>query len=292
MRSTVKKISIPNTDTFVVRDLQEPYFDPSWHAHPDYQLFIVLQGTGTRFIGDHVKPFQPGDLVFTGPNLPHLWRSDDAYFKEESELRTRGVVVYFHQDFLGDSLLQKKEMVKVRQLFEIALRGMEIFGPTNKKITQRMLSLLKLDGFPSVLQLLEIINLLAHTTDYRIISGTGYTNRINEADTERMNQVHDYVMRNFKQNIRLEEAAALASMTPSSFSRYFKTRANKTFSAFVSDIRIGHARKLLQDDWLSIAQISYECGFKTLSNFNKQFRDITQKTPSEYKKEYAKAMYH
>lgn len=292
MRSTVKKFSIPDTDTFVVRDLQEPYFDPSWHAHPDYQLFIVLEGTGTRFIGDHVKPFQPGDMVFTGPNLPHLWRSDDAYFKEDSGLRTRGVVVYFHQDFLGELLLQKKEMVKVRQLFENALRGLEILGDTNKKIARHMLSLLNLDGFPSVLQLLEIINLLAHTTDYRIISGTGYTNQINEADTERMNQVHDYVMRNFKQTIRLEEAATLANMTPSSFSRYFKTRANKTFSAFVSDIRIGHARKLLQDDRLSIAQISYECGFKTLSNFNKQFRDITHKTPSEYKREYAKTMYH
>lgn len=292
MRVAVEKVSIPQSDVFVIRDLSEPYFDPNWHAHPDYQLFVVLEGRGTRFIGDSVKPFQPGDMVFTGPNLPHLWHSDDAYFQEKSGLRTRGIVIYFHRDFLGEGLMQKKEMSKVRQLLEHSHLGLDICGETNHRIQEKMISLINLSGFPSVLCLLEIINLLAHSSEYKLISSVGYTHRINETDTERMNRVHDYVMRNFRQNIRLEHAANLASMTPSSFSRYFKVRANKTFSAFVSEIRIGHACKLLQEDQISIAQISYECGFRTLSNFNKQFRDNTGKTPSEYKQEYAQAIYH
>ncbi|MGB3588968.1 MAG: AraC family transcriptional regulator [Tunicatimonas sp.] len=291
MRAAVNKVSIPDSDVFVIQDLQEPYFDPNWHAHPDYQLFVVLEGTGTRFIGDNVQPFQPGDMVFTGPNLPHLWHSDDTYFQEENDLKTRGIVIYFHQDFLGEGLLQKREMSKVRQLFERAQLGLNIYGNTNRKVKVKILSLLHIEGFPSVLCLLEIINLLAHSSEYKLISSVGYTHRINETDTERMNRVHDYVMHNYKQNISLEKVASLANMTPSSFSRYFKVRANKTFSAFVSDIRIGHACKLLQENQMNIAQVSYECGYRTLSNFNKQFRDITNRTPSKYKNEYAEIVH-
>ena len=73
-------------------------------------------------------------------------------------------------------------------------------------------------------------------------------------------------------------------MTTTSFCRYFKPRANKTFTRFVNDIRIGHARKLLQEDNLTISQISYECGFNTLSNFNKQFKSIVLMRPHEYRK--------
>jgi AraC-like DNA-binding protein len=105
-----------------------------------------------------------------------------------------------------------------------------------------------------------------------------------------MNLVHEHVMKNFKDTIRLEEVAAIANMTPTSFSRYFTARANKSFSNFLSEIRTGHACKLLLEDKMNIAQICYECGFKTLSNFNRQFKEITNTTPIQYKKEYLKVL--
>jgi AraC-like DNA-binding protein len=75
-------------------------------------------------------------------------------------------------------------------------------------------------------------------------------------------------------------------MTPTSFSRYFKVHANKTFSEFVSEIRIGHACKLLIEKRINASQACYASGFQTLSNFNKQFKTITKRTPMAYKKEY------
>ena len=101
-----------------------------------------------------------------------------------------------------------------------------------------------------------------------------------------MQVVHDYVLNHFPEELSLETVADLAGMTAPAFCRYFKARANKTFSEFVSEVRIGHACKLLMNTPLSITQVSYESGFRTLSNFNRQFKDITGLTPSGYVKTY------
>ncbi|HZG24710.1 MAG TPA: cupin domain-containing protein, partial [Chitinophagaceae bacterium] len=76
MKTVIHKSTIPDSNIFVVRDLKEKHFDPTWHSHSEFQLFVVLEGTGTRFIGDSIKRFHPGELILTGPHLPHLWRSD------------------------------------------------------------------------------------------------------------------------------------------------------------------------------------------------------------------------
>ena len=100
MKPALQKSPISENRAFEVRYLNEPHFDPNWHFHSEYQLFTVIKGAGTRFVGDHVSPFKKNDLVFTGPNLPHLWQSDPEYFNGNKELWTEGVVVYFHENFI------------------------------------------------------------------------------------------------------------------------------------------------------------------------------------------------
>ena len=126
--------------------------------------------------------------------------------------------------------------------------------------------------------------MLANSKDYNLLSSPGYTNVSKGDDVEKMRMVYDYVMTHFKSKISLEEIADMLNMTTTSFCRYFKPRANKTFSRFVNEIRIGHARKLLLEDNFNISQISYECGFFTLSNFNRQFKSIAKISPHEYRK--------
>src|SRR3982751_5842232 len=128
MKKPLRKDLEPVAASFIVKELQEPHFDPNWHFHPHYQLFLVEEGTGTRFIGDSIKPFGPGDLVFLGPNLPHLWRSDQAYFDKSSNLTTKGIVIYFAEDFLGTDFLEKQEMTALRQLLNQARKGLEWTG--------------------------------------------------------------------------------------------------------------------------------------------------------------------
>jgi len=286
MKVPVQKSPISPNHAFEIKFLKDPHFDANWHFHSEYQLFVVLKGTGTRFIGDHFSPFREGDVVFTGPDLPHLWRSDPEYFEGDTQRWTEGVVIYFHEDFLGRELLMKNELYWIRQLFTKAKQGMEITGSTGNEVKGLMQDLLIVKDFESILMLLKILHLLAHTTEYRVLSSTGYTNSLKESDTERMNRVHAYVMRNFRESVTLEEVATIANMTPTSFSRYFKTHANKTFSEFLTEIRIGYSCKLLIEKKVNISQACYESGFHTLSNFNRQFKAVTQHSPLEYKNKY------
>jgi AraC-like DNA-binding protein len=149
-----------------------------------------------------------------------------------------------------------------------------------------MSELLRAKDFDSVLRLLNILNVLAHTSQYQLLSTAGYTNSLKETDTERMNNVHAYVMENFREKITLEQVAGIANMSPTSFSRYFKTHSNKTFSEFLTEIRIGYSCKLLVEKKTNISQACYDSGFHTLSNFNRQFKSLTSHTPQEYKKKY------
>lgn len=283
----VKKSPISEDRVFEVKHILDSYFDPNWHFHSEYQLFLVLKGTGTRFIGDHVGPFRQDELILTGPNLPHLWRSDHEYFEGLANTVTEGIVIYFTQNLLGKDFLNKPEMFKIKNLLQKARRGMEFKGTTLVMASELMISLPTVEDFDRVLVFLDLLNLLSNSSGYSLLASEGYNNSLKETETERMNLVHEYVLKNFKTRISLEEAAAVASLSPTSFSRYFKMHANKTFSDFLIEIRIGYACKLLSGQNIDVAQACYESGFNTLSNFNKQFKAVTNYTPLAYKKKYS-----
>ena len=288
MKHIVQKSAIPATKMLVVKQLEELHFDPILHLHPEYQLFLVIKGRGTRFIGDNIKVFKPGDLVFTGPNLPHMWRDDNSSANNRKSSKTLGIVIYFPENFLGDVINVKDEMEKLRHLFDKAARGLEIHGKTNRIVSKMMQELLHVKGISSIILLLKILNTLAESSEYTYITHINYIPVNNKIETDRMNKIYHYLMKNFRQKVSLAEIADLINMTETSFSRYFKSRVNKSFSDFLKELRIDYARKLLNENKISINQVSYDSGYTTLSNFNKQFKEVTGKTPLQYRNEYLK----
>ncbi|WP_425639065.1 AraC family transcriptional regulator [Algoriphagus yeomjeoni] len=286
MKKPLQKSKIPSNKVFVIRELRESYLDKYWHSHEEYQLNVILKGRGTRYIGDHMKPFKEGDLVLTGPNLPHVWRSDNAYFDPENNLDTHDIVIYFPESFLGKDALQKEEFEEIGKLLARADRGLEVTGQTNKKVMKMMKELVHLKGGASIIGLLEILEVLAHSSELHPITNTDYKSNYTAHEKDKISEILEYVLKNFKEKITLSDVASIANMSESAFSRYFKTRVNKSFSDFVGDVRISNARKLLQDEDLNISQVCYESGFPTLSNFNKQFKDRIGKTPMAYKKDF------
>lgn len=290
MKQALEKSRIPANKAFVVKELIAPYFDNHWHFHQEYQLFLVLEGRGTRFIGDQMKPFREHDMVFTGPNLPHLWRNDAAYFDKESDLKTHGIVVYFGEDFLGAAVQEKEELELIKILFHKSLRGLEITGETNLILRSKLKELVNKTGFDSFLLLLDILRTIATSSDCASIAQAGYINNNKESEKDRMRKVYEYVTENFQKKIQLQEVASLANMTESAFSRYFKSRMNKPFSEFLSDVRISHACKLLHDADINISQVCYDSGFNTLSNFNKQFKDRMRVSPLVYRRDYQRTL--
>jgi AraC-like DNA-binding protein len=269
-------------ESVTVLDLREKFFDPNWHFHPHYQLFTVLEGTGTRFIGDSIQYFEPGDTVFLGPNLPHLWRSDKTYFENNPGLKTHGIVLYFTKDFLGNDFFGKSEMAGLKDFLENSNRGMVWSGKTQSLIIEKLLELVNIKGFRRILSLLDLLHILSQSKDYQFISNENYTNLHKLSETERMQKVYEYVSKNFKESIKLCDIAEKVNMSEAAFCRYFKKRTNRSFVDFVNEIRIGNACKLLSQNTMNVSSICFESGFNTISNFNFHFKKIVGKTPSEY----------
>lgn len=286
MKNPFQKSRIPEGRAFEIKELIAPFFDVNWHFHSEYQLFVVLKGTGTRFIGDHMQNFREGDMVLTGPDLPHLWKNDKAYHISENKMQTHGVVIYLPHNFLNNSVNQLEEFEAIASLLKKSVRGIEIMGKTNLVVRQMMLEQLELKGVKGIIHLLRILQTIADSQDCKLIADAAYINTNKESEKDRMGQVYEYVMHNFQGKVNLEEAAQLSNLSVSAFSRFFKSRVNKSFSDFLTEVRISHACKLLHETDLNISEISYECGFFTLSNFNKLFKDRIKKTPVEYRKEY------
>lgn len=286
MKKAVQKSRIPAGKAFVIKELIAPYFDINWHFHSEYQLFVVLKGEGTRFIGDHIQRFQAGDMVLTGPNLPHLWRSDQIYFQDQPGLKTHGIVIYFSDQFLNNAVFDLEEFRSIAHVLQTSASGVGIIGDTQKIIQKRMKSLLEKEGVGSIIQLLEILEIIAGSSDCQLIADPTYVNLHKDSERDRMSLVYELVMNGFTNKITLKEAADLCNLSESAFSRYFKSRANQSFSSFLSQVRIHQACKLLQEENLNISQTCFDSGFFTLSNFNRQFKERMGKTPLEYRNEF------
>ena len=222
----------------------------------------------------------------TGPHLPHVWRSDEVYFDRNNSHKSTGIVIYLNENFLGENMLEKEEMLHVKKLFARSMRGLEFYGPKKSEAVWMMKELINLKGIRSVTQLLHILEILAGTKEYHYISSKAYDDAFDQHETDRLNKVYEYAFQNFRKKVLLQDLADLLHMTPTSFSRYFTMKNNKPFSRFIAEIRIKHACKMLTETDGSVAEICYDCGFNTLSNFNKQFKEIMMKKPTQYKKEF------
>ena len=287
MKPVLEYLPRAATESFVVKFFDYHYYPTPWHYHPEFEIVLVTESTGKRFIGDQITDFAPGNLAFIGPNLPHLYRNDEAYYHPDSPFRAKSIVVHFLEESFGKDFLKLHEAETLRQLFDRSARGMDIVGDTNKIVAVKLEELLTLAGLPRWLKLVEILHMLAETDEYNIISAHVMKGQ-HEKDNDRLNKVVELVMRSFQQEIKLADVAEAVKMTAPSFSRYFRLRTRKTFSDFVAEIRLGHASKLLQEDQLSIAEVCFACGFNNLSNFNRQFKQHYQMNPMAFRRQYRK----
>lgn len=286
MRPQLLKVSKAPRHSFSVRQDIVPYINNRWHYHPEIELIHFKKGEGTQFIGDNIKRFKAGDIVLVGPQLPHYWRFDDKFFEEGNKLQADVRVVHFAENFWGDQFLQLPENVNIKGVLEKARRGLQISGKTRQKVAELLELLLSSDGTMRIMLLVEALNTIAECKQLDVLSSIGFKQELVEAESDRVNAIYDYSLKNFKRKIQLEEIAAVANISPNSFCRYFKSRTRKTYSQFLIEIRVGQACKLLIENNLSIKQLCYESGFNNFTSFHKYFKMITGKSPLNYQKEF------
>lgn len=269
---------------YYIEDL--PHFIVPWHYHPAIEIMYITRGIGTRFVGDCIEQYEEGDVCMIGPNLPHEWRNDDAYFDKESGLRATCICLFFKREIFDPNFIRLPEMNNIRDLIERSWRGLKFTGNSKLEITRFIRSSVNDVGVRKVTNLLTLLELMATSTEYELLASVGFTNSVNSEDFERFNKVYKFLVKNFATSIRLEEVSTLVGLTPTAFCRYFKERTKKTFVEYLNEMRIGYSKKLLLENKMKISTISGEVEFPNLSNFISQFKKVTGMSPSQFQKQF------
>jgi AraC-like DNA-binding protein len=248
-----------------------------WHFHPEYELVFLDGADGTRHVGKHVSRFHGSDLVLIGSNIPHLnfdYGIKHAYQK---------IVVHIKPDFLTNAYASTPELKKIGELLTLAQHGIAFGKVTQECIGDRLKKLPALNYLEQFLELLALFQLLAFAEDRELLHLQPYVNPHTEKEQGRLKKIYAFLDENFHRKIEIDEIAGLSNLTNAAFCRYFKKMTRLTFTEFVNHYRIDKAKKLLRLD-NNITETCFQCGFESISYFNKVFRKVTGENPLAFKK--------
>lgn len=282
-KPVLEKITYVGDHSFAIREDILPFIKIPLHLHPEYELTFVIESYGTRVIGDSIENFESGDLIFIGPNIPHFWRNDKLFYENKNEQKVRLLVVHFPEDFLGTNFFEVPELHEIKKFLLKSQRGVRIFGETSYFVKEQMIKMFRERGFPRLMMLLSILERLSKSRDVHFLASDGYKNSINQLDADRINQIYEYIVDNFSEDIGLDDLSAHVNMSPSSLCRYLRNHTGKSFKQMLTEMRIGRACKEILETEKTIAQIAYENGYNNLSNFNRRFREVKKLSPVEFR---------
>jgi AraC-like DNA-binding protein len=261
----------------------DKYFYDKLHHHPQWQLTWIKKGTGQLMVGDYLGRFKPGDIFLFSSNMPHVFRSDSEYFEFDSKKQSLGNSLYFDFEALGNSILEVEEFGRLNHWLQKTKGCFLVKGKLKKQLQHDLDLFLRLKGLSRVVKALEILGRFLETQELiglnKLLSQKGFS----ESEGKRMGKVMSFILSQSQNQISLSEVADVANLSKEAFCRFFKERTGKTFTEFLTQVRIHQACQLLQESEWSISQIAYQSGFQNLSYFNRTFKKVQGETPKEYR---------
>lgn len=285
MKPTFEQVNETAASSFIWRQFSQPRFDALYHFHPELELTLIVQGRGRRLVGRQVSNFEAGDLVLLGSNVPHLWASDEA--AGSSGMESEAIVMQFKENFVGECFWAMPEMSAVQNLFQKAKSGIFVQGKTRDWVAEKMSAGIHLPPVQKLLQLIEMLHGIAASDETEPIDLLFSDFAPSPVETQRFQKVYAYLMAHYREPILLETIAAVANLSPTSFCRFFKKIARKTFVDALTEFRVKHAAHLLSSTEKPIADICFESGFGNLSYFNKEFKKSLGQSPLGYRRMFS-----
>lgn len=276
MKAILEKINLSQKKSISAFCYSKRDFETPWHFHPQYELTYIKESYGTKFIGDYVGSYSPGELVLVGMNLPHCWKNN-----VEKDKNATSYVLHWNSGIIADV----PELLSVREMLSRSARGL-MFSDT--EIRQLVPDIKRLKNLESDLLYAELVFLLIKLSKMKAkyLSESKFESEYSDVHRNRISKIHDFVEKNYNRKIYLLEVAELAHMSEQSFSRFFTKMMGRPFFTFLNEYRVNIASRLLIDTDKSVAEIGFECGYESLPFFHKQFNKFKNITPSKYRKQF------
>jgi AraC-like DNA-binding protein/mannose-6-phosphate isomerase-like protein (cupin superfamily) len=278
--NTLHKVtSLDAQDCLTCSVSKKTALDHPLHYHAEYELHFILQGAGAkRVVGDHEGVLTDHELVLTGPNLPHSWKSQDSPGGSITE-----VTIQFPGDLFSEEFLGKNQLNFIHKLFQMASLGVSFSTQTVKNIGPRLLSLKEKKGFGSFLSLLSILHELSIAPDSQPLSTAIFVPEPVSEGSHRIDSAYAFMKANYSRSISLEEMAKRACMTKGAFCRFLRKRTGKSYMESLNEIRIGHTSRMLLGTSEDIAEIAYKTGYNSVAHFIRSFKRQKGCTPKEFR---------
>ena len=282
MRVSEEQVSHPDR-AFRFLHFEIDAFRGERHRHRQLELTWIEAGVGLRFVGDDASPFAAGDLVLLGSNVAHSWVSSK---RRGSAPPAAATVIQFAPELL--SLPQLPELARLGPLAARARHGLAIVGRSHDLILEVLVRMRTASAIARLAGWIEILGLLdAHERDFRTLASSPLRGpplpATDRPETRRIDQTLDWIQRHLARELTVAEAARIAHVAPAAFSRFFRREVGKTFTRYVNDVRCSEACLKLRLTDRPVAAVASECGFATLSHFNRQFRLRHGMTPREFR---------
>lgn len=273
-------------DVLYIADRHKKEFTYPIHSHEVYELNFVERAKGVkRIVGDSSEVIGDYDLVLiTSPDLEHVWEQHECKSDD-----IREVTIQFDFNMTNENIFGRNPFMSMRKMMSEAKKGLCFPLSAIMKVYTQLDSLSQIkDGFYAVMQFMTILYELSKCDGARTLASSSFAKIIVEDDSRRILKVKNYISKNYMDEIRLSTLADMAGMSPSAFSRFFKLHTGRNLSEYIIDIRLGYASRMLVDTARSISEISFDCGFNNLSNFNRIFKKKKECSPSEFRENYHK----
>ena len=253
-----------------------------WHIHHDYELHLIEASTGKMFVGDHIGTFSPGQLVMTGPDLPHNWVSDAS---ADVSVNVRDSVIQFRKNLLSTMAAHAPELAALLPLLERSRCGIEFHGGVLADAEARFEAIIATEGAMQVGLLIEFLGRLSRERDYRLLSTSHVFTEAEVVSLDVLNRVIRHITEYHGTDLRIASAAELVGMSSHHFSRFFHKLTGHSFTQFLNRVRVAHACKLLSESDKPITEIAFAVGYNNIANFNRRFLELKNLTPRAYRKQ-------
>lgn len=268
-------------DTFLWRHDDYPCERNGWNIHPEYEIHLITNAAGVALVGDHIGRFAPGHLSIVGGGLPHDWVTD---LGPGEVVRGRDVVLQFDADRVSRAGAAFPELLEVTPFLARAQRGLAFHGAARAAGASLLERIGPARGIERLSLFVQLLQVLSRTAEYSHLSSERFTPVVDPTALDLIQRVLAYVLDHFTADIRIADVAAMAGMTESTFSRFFKRNTGNTFTDHVTKLRVSRACDLLANSCLPVTSVCYEVGYSNISNFNRNFRKQRGDTPSAYRR--------